>query len=137
MNYLSREKRVFILACLCNGMSGRAAGRLLGVSKITVRKLLADVNEICDGEYRDERINPNEHLDHLGPDHFFAYYFIADTWLHYFHHNYSRIHSPQMVTNAMAVGASQNPVSLTDLIKILEFVEKCREEDLGPRRTRR
>ena len=53
MNRLSIEKRVQILAVLCEGMGINAATRITDVSKNTVLKLLADVGFAC-AKYQDE-----------------------------------------------------------------------------------
>lgn len=47
MNRLSTQKRTAILASLCEGASVSAAARIVGVSKVTVLKLLADIGPVC------------------------------------------------------------------------------------------
>jgi IS1 family transposase len=47
MNRLSTERRVQILAALCEGASINATARQTGVSKVTILKLLAEVGEVC------------------------------------------------------------------------------------------
>jgi IS1 family transposase len=47
MNRLSTEKRAAILKTLCEGMSVSAAARVVGVSKVTALKLLADIGPVC------------------------------------------------------------------------------------------
>lgn len=47
MNRLSTEKRVRILAALCEGSSINATVRQNGASKVTILKLLADVGAAC------------------------------------------------------------------------------------------
>jgi len=47
MNRLNTEKRTAILASLCEGASVSATARIVGVSKVTVLKLLADIGPVC------------------------------------------------------------------------------------------
>jgi IS1 family transposase len=47
MNRLSTEKRVRILAALCEGSSINATVRQTGASKVTILKLLANVGQAC------------------------------------------------------------------------------------------
>ncbi len=47
MNRLSTQKRTAILASLCEGASVSATARIVGVSKVTVLKLLADIGPVC------------------------------------------------------------------------------------------
>src|SRR5262245_61111109 len=47
MNRLSTEKRVQILAALCEGASVNATARQTGVSKVTILKLLGDIGPVC------------------------------------------------------------------------------------------
>ena len=47
MNRLSTEKRTAILASLCECASVSAAARIVGVSKVTVLKLLAGIGPVC------------------------------------------------------------------------------------------
>ena len=47
MNRLSTEKRTAILASMCEGASVSATARIVGVSKVTVLKLLADIGPVC------------------------------------------------------------------------------------------
>lgn len=47
MNRLSTEKRAAILRSLVDGASVSATARVVGVSKVTVLKLLADVGAVC------------------------------------------------------------------------------------------
>jgi hypothetical protein len=47
VNRLSRERRVQILAALCEGASVSATARQVGVSKVTVLKLLAEMGPVC------------------------------------------------------------------------------------------
>lgn len=51
MNRLPLEKRVQVLAALCEGASIRATVRMTGAAKNTIVKLLADVGDACD-EYQ-------------------------------------------------------------------------------------
>src|ERR1051325_2134639 len=55
MNRLSREKRVRIVAALCEGNSVRSTCRVTGVSKGAVLKLLAEIGTAC-REYQDEHL---------------------------------------------------------------------------------
>lgn len=52
MRKLSTEKRAMILTCLCEGSSIAATCRMLGVSKITVLRLLADAGTLA-AQYHD------------------------------------------------------------------------------------
>jgi IS1 family transposase len=54
-NVLSTSKRVAIVSALCEGMSVRATGRMLDVSKDTVLKLMVDLGEAC-SRYMDETL---------------------------------------------------------------------------------
>ncbi|MEO0617755.1 MAG: IS1 family transposase, partial [Pseudomonadota bacterium] len=47
MNRLPLQKRVQIIGCLTEGMSIRGTTRVVGCSKNTVAKLLAEVGEAC------------------------------------------------------------------------------------------
>ncbi len=47
MNRLSTQRRVSILAALCEGASINATARQTGVSKVTILKLLAEVGQVC------------------------------------------------------------------------------------------
>lgn len=47
MNRLSTEKRVRILAALCEGASINATSRQTGASKVTILKFLAEIGEVC------------------------------------------------------------------------------------------
>ncbi len=47
MNRLSTERRTAILAALCEGASISATARQVGVSKVTVLKLLAEIGPVC------------------------------------------------------------------------------------------
>lgn len=47
MNRLSRQRRVQILAALAEGASISATARQVGVSKVTVLKLLAEIGPVC------------------------------------------------------------------------------------------
>lgn len=47
MNYLTKEKRIQIVAALTDGMGINAVSRMSGVSKNTVLKLLADLGAAC------------------------------------------------------------------------------------------
>lgn len=55
MNKLDAKTRSQILHLLCEGQSIRAITRILGVSKNTVSKLLADAGKAC-AEYNDEHV---------------------------------------------------------------------------------
>ena len=52
MRKLSTEKRAMILSALVGGNSINATGRMVGVSKITVLRLLADSGTYC-AQYHD------------------------------------------------------------------------------------
>jgi IS1 family transposase len=54
-NVLKPEKRVAILSALVEGNSIRAAGRMVGVSKDTVMKLLVDLGRAC-ASYQDRAL---------------------------------------------------------------------------------
>lgn len=47
MNRLTKEKRIAVLKALCEGCSIRATGRLTGVSKTTIMKLLLNIGHAC------------------------------------------------------------------------------------------
>lgn len=47
MNRLTTERRTQILAALCEGASVNATARQIGVSKVTILKLLADIGAVC------------------------------------------------------------------------------------------
>jgi len=47
MNRLSTERRVQVLAALCEGASINATARQTGASKVTILKLLAEVGQVC------------------------------------------------------------------------------------------
>ena len=55
MNQLAREKRIFILHLLVEGMSIRAICRVVKVSKSTVIKLLVDAGKACQ-KYHDKKV---------------------------------------------------------------------------------
>lgn len=57
MNRLSTEKRVQILAALCEGASINATARQTGASKVTILKLLADIGEACLSYQREVFVN--------------------------------------------------------------------------------
>lgn len=57
MNRLSREKRTQVLASLCEGASISATARIVGVSKVTVLKLLADIGPVCEEYQREHLVN--------------------------------------------------------------------------------
>ncbi|MEX2181687.1 MAG: IS1 family transposase [Gemmatimonadaceae bacterium] len=56
MNRLSTEKRAALLRSLVDGASVSAASRMIGVSKVTALKLLADIGEVC-AEYQRATLN--------------------------------------------------------------------------------
>jgi IS1 family transposase len=53
MNYLTKEKRIQIIAALTEGVGINAVSRMSGVSKNTVLKLLVDLGAAC-AEYQDK-----------------------------------------------------------------------------------
>jgi IS1 family transposase len=55
MNRLSTERRGQVISCLVEGMSMRAAGRVNGVARNTVDKLLGDLGDAC-AEYQDQTL---------------------------------------------------------------------------------
>ncbi|MGH9006189.1 MAG: IS1 family transposase [Acidimicrobiales bacterium] len=55
MNRLSTERRGRVISCLVEGMSMRAGGRVAGVARNTVDKLLGDLGEAC-SEYQDRTL---------------------------------------------------------------------------------
>ena len=57
MNRLSTERRVRILAALCEGASVNATARQTGVSKVTILKLLAEVGQACLDFQREKLVN--------------------------------------------------------------------------------
>jgi IS1 family transposase len=52
MNQLSTERRAQVVGCLTEGMSIRATGRVTGVAKNTVTKLLVELGQAC-ADYQD------------------------------------------------------------------------------------
>ncbi len=54
-NILKLQKRIAIVAALCEGNSIRATARIVGCSKNTVTKLLVDLGNAC-SEYQDEAL---------------------------------------------------------------------------------
>lgn len=67
MNRLPLEKRVQVLAALCECMSIRATVRVTGVAKNTIVKLLADVGDACD-QYQNENLRNLRHVERLQLD---------------------------------------------------------------------
>src|ERR1700731_1421394 len=55
MNQLTKERRVQIIKCLCEGLSIRSTVRMTGASKNTIVKLLAEVGAAC-SEYQDKTL---------------------------------------------------------------------------------
>lgn len=55
MNQLTKERRIHVIKCLCEGLSIRATVRMTGASKNTIVKLLAEVAEVCSA-YQDKTI---------------------------------------------------------------------------------
>jgi IS1 family transposase len=55
MNQLTKERRIQVIKCLCEGLSVRATVRMTGVSKNTIVKLLAEIAVVC-SEYQDRTI---------------------------------------------------------------------------------
>ncbi len=55
MNKLTTERRIQIIAALVEGCSIRSTGRMVGVSKDTVAKLLVDIGTVC-AEYQDKTL---------------------------------------------------------------------------------
>jgi IS1 family transposase len=47
MNRLSAERRTQIISALCEGASVNATARQIGVSKVTILKLLAEIGPVC------------------------------------------------------------------------------------------
>lgn len=57
MNRLSNERRVQVLAALCEGASINATARQTSVSKVTILRLLAEVGEVCLNYQRETLVN--------------------------------------------------------------------------------
>lgn len=57
MNRLPTERRVQIIAALCEGASINATARQTGVSKVTILKLLAEVGDACLNFQRETLVN--------------------------------------------------------------------------------
>lgn len=57
MNRLSPERRTAIIYALCEGQSINGAARMMGVSKVTILKLLADIGEVCLSYQRETLVN--------------------------------------------------------------------------------
>src|ERR1700730_14712143 len=55
MNQLTKERRIQVIKCLCEGLSIRATVRMTGVAKNTIVKLLAEVAEVCSA-YQDKTL---------------------------------------------------------------------------------
>ena len=55
MNQLTKERRIQVIKCLCEGLSIRATVRMTGVAKNTIVKLLAEVAVACN-EYQDKTL---------------------------------------------------------------------------------
>lgn len=55
MNQLTKERRIHVIKCLCEGLSIRATVRMTGVAKNTIVKLLAEVAVACN-EYQDKTL---------------------------------------------------------------------------------
>lgn len=55
MNQLTKERRIHVIKCLCEGLSIRATVRMTGVAKNTIVKLLAEVAVVCN-EYQDKAL---------------------------------------------------------------------------------
>jgi len=55
MNQLTKERRIHVIKCLCEGLSIRATVRMTGVAKNTIVKLLAEVAEVCSA-YQDKTL---------------------------------------------------------------------------------
>jgi IS1 family transposase len=55
MNQLTKERRIHVIKCLCEGLGIRATVRMTGVAKNTIVKLLAEVAEVCSA-YQDKTI---------------------------------------------------------------------------------
>jgi IS1 family transposase len=55
MNQLTKERRIHVIKCLCEGLSIRATVRMTGASKNTIVKLLAEVAEVCSA-YQDKTL---------------------------------------------------------------------------------
>ena len=58
MNLLTKERRIQIIKCLCEGLSIRATVRMTGASKNTIVKLLGQIGKAC-SDYQDKALrNP-------------------------------------------------------------------------------
>jgi len=55
MNLLNKQARIRVLRCLLEGNSIRSTARIVGVSKTTVLKLLADSGKVC-LEYQEQKM---------------------------------------------------------------------------------
>src|SRR5260370_7470452 len=55
MNQLTKERRVHVIKCLCEGASIRSTVRLTGVAKNTIVKLLAVIGAAC-SQYQDKTL---------------------------------------------------------------------------------
>jgi len=55
MNQLTKERRIHVIKCLCEGLGIRATVRMTGVAKNTIVKLLAEVAVACN-EYQDKTL---------------------------------------------------------------------------------
>lgn len=55
MNQLTKERRTYVIKCLCEGLSIRSTVRMTGVAKNTIVKLLAEIGAAC-SEYQDKTL---------------------------------------------------------------------------------
>jgi IS1 family transposase len=62
MNRLSAERRTQIIAALCEGASVNATARQVGVSKVTILKLLAEIGPVCLDYQREKLVNLSSRL---------------------------------------------------------------------------
>jgi IS1 family transposase len=72
MNRLPLEKRVQVLAALCEGASIRATVRMTGVPKNTIANLLAEVGDVCD-EYQSANLRNLSNVKRLELDEIWSF----------------------------------------------------------------
>lgn len=76
MNQLTKERRIHVIKCLCEGLSVRATVRMTGVAKNTIVKLLAEVAEVCSA-YQDKTLR-NLHCKRVQCDEIWSFCYAKD-----------------------------------------------------------
>lgn len=106
MNQLPQEKKALILSLLTEGQSIRATSRITGVEKKTITRLLVkagdkarDIHDTMIQNLQSKQIQVDELVD-----------------LHYFFHNFIKIHKTLRVTPAMEAKVTNRLWSWEDLL---------------------